>query len=344
MEAVRLAAVLDPAGRGRRCSVDEVAEALRGLVPQTEPWAFLDLLEAVLRQGEEQGRWKATRVTVQRGRARLPKSILLTRRTPTGETLRPVDVPLRGELASWAADLPLSASQRRLLVSVNDWLRRTDGGDVPMAAAAERAYELLGDEKAFDSTPPRGGATLWRPDRLTFDLLRCERVATPLTWEPTGADLTGDGPMVCVENHATFRTLLRVLRERRVPRWRAVAWVQGRNTAPVKSVADLPFRVTRLDYLGDLDPAGLEIAATVCSIAEDAGVEAGPAAVLWRMLVEASPRSGPKVDRDRARRLAAWLPEALREPAAVLLTEGRAVPQEALRYETLVRSEAFNGE
>lgn len=31
----------------------------------------------------------------------------------------------------------------------------------------------------------------------------------------------------------------------------SVAWVQGRNTAPLESLADLPFLVTRLDYLGD---------------------------------------------------------------------------------------------
>jgi phosphohistidine swiveling domain-containing protein len=48
----------------------------------------------------------------------------------------------------------LSASQRELLLAVNAWLRRTNGGEVPVVAAAERAYELISDEKAFDSTPP----------------------------------------------------------------------------------------------------------------------------------------------------------------------------------------------
>jgi hypothetical protein len=143
---------------------------------------------------------------------------------------------------------------------VNDWLRRTNGGNVPIAAAAERAYELIRDEKAFDSTPPRGGAQLWGPGRLTFQLLRCERIPTPLTWESVTPTVPGSAPIVCVENHATFRTLLRFLRAHPHPPWTAVAWVQGRNTAPLESLPSLPFPVTRLDYLGDLDAAGLAIA------------------------------------------------------------------------------------
>jgi hypothetical protein len=72
-----------------------------------------------------------------------------------------VGVPLRDELAPWATGLPLSAAQRELLIAVNNWLQRTDGGKAPVVAAAERAYELIRDEKAFDSTPPRGGGRLW---------------------------------------------------------------------------------------------------------------------------------------------------------------------------------------
>lgn len=74
--------------------------------------------------------------------------------------------------------LPLSAAQRELLLTVNDWLRRTDGGNVAVVAAAERAYELIRDEKAFDSTPPSGGAKLWGAGKLTFQLLRCERISS----------------------------------------------------------------------------------------------------------------------------------------------------------------------
>jgi hypothetical protein len=146
--------------------------------------------------------------------------------------------------------------------------------------------------------------------------------------------------MVCVENHATFRTLLRVLRTSSSPRWAGVAWVQGRNTAPLASLPDLPFVVTRLDYLGDLDPAGLAIAAAACATADRVGVPAGPADRLWALLIDQPSRVGRKVDEIDALQLVAWLSEELRERASALLVAGRTIPQEALRFDVL--ADAFD--
>jgi hypothetical protein len=330
-----LTAALDPDGRGGRRHIDDLADQVRVLLPHLEPSDVPGLLRTTIQAGEDEGRWSASRsATVQRGRTRLPKFVTLPYPTPTKDRLAPVAVPLRSELASWGGNLRLSATQRQLLVAVNDWLRRTNGGNTPVVAAAERAYELIHDEKAFDSTPPRGGSTLWRQGRLTFELLRCERLATPLTWEPVTTTVS-TGPMVCVENHATFRTLLRVLRAQTAPQWTAVAWVQGRNIAPLGSLPLLPFTVSRMDYLGDLDPAGLEIAVAVCAAAQRAGVRAGPADHLWSLLIERPSRAGKKVDDRTARQLVTWLPDAVRDVARTFLVGGRAVPQEALRFDVL---------
>src|SRR6266542_4376618 len=203
----RLLAHLDPDGRGGRRHVDEVATAICALAPHIDAAAVPELVRDTIQAGVRQGMWSSTRtVTVHRGRTTLPKSIILPRSGAPADQLRPVAVPLRDELASWAATLPLSQTQRQVLLAVNDWLRRTDGGNTAVAEAAERAYELLGDEKAFDSTPPRGGATLWGSGRLTFQLLRCHRTPTPLTWEPTTSTVSQPGPVLCVENHATCRS------------------------------------------------------------------------------------------------------------------------------------------
>jgi hypothetical protein len=331
-----LVSLLDPDGRGGRRHVDDVATAIRRLVVHIDAAEMPQLVGDTIRRGEEQGRWSATRTaTVRRGLATLPKALTLPSDTrATSRRLRPV-APLRDELAGWAANLRLSPPQRQLLVAVNEWLRRTDGGNIPVVAAAERAYELIGDEKAFDSWPPRGGAILWGPGRLTFELLRCAHTPTPLTWEPATSTVRVAGPIICVENHATFRTLLRMLRTSSSPRWVAVAWVQGRNTAPLQSLPDLPLRITRLDYLGDLDPAGLAIAAAACTTAKHAGVPAGPADRLWALLIDQPTRAGRKVDETDALRLVRWLPEHLREPASALLVAGRAIPQEALRFDVV---------
>jgi hypothetical protein len=67
--------------------------------------------------------------------------------------------------------------------------------------------------------------------------------------------------------------------------------------------------VTRLDYLGDLDAAGLAIAASACEAAERAGVHAQPAEGLWKLLIAQPSRLGGRpVDHCDARRLAEWLP------------------------------------
>jgi hypothetical protein len=333
----QLLARLDPDCRGGRRHIDDIAVAIREVSPHTDGADVPELVRETIDAGERQRLWTAARTTtVQRGRTVLPKTITLPRRAASADRLRPIGVPLRDELASWAATLPLSTAQREVLLAVNDWLRRTNGGDVPAVEAAERAYELLRDEKAFDSTPPRGGATLWGPGRLTFDLLRCHRTPTPLTWEPVTPTVGTPGSIVCVENHATFRTLLRILRTNNHPQWVAVAWVQGRNTAPLEALRTLPFAVTRLDYLGDLDPAGLAIAATACAVAESVGTPTQPAEQLWELLVRQPHRPGPTVAEAEARRLVEWLPASIRCDAQALFTAGRRVPQEALRMELLV--------
>jgi hypothetical protein len=44
---------------------------------------------------------------------------------------------------------------------------------------------------------------------------------------------------------------------------------------------------------------------------------------------------GRNVDEIDALQLVAWLPEELRERASALLVAGRAIPQEALRFDVL---------
>jgi hypothetical protein len=327
---------IDPDGRGGRRHIDDVALAVRTLAPHLDAAAIPEFVRGIVDAGAQQGLWSAARTTtVTRGRTTLPRTITLPRTAAPADRMRPANVPLRDELAPWATRLPLSQPQRDVLLAVNDWLRRTNGGDTPTVEAAERAYEILRDEKAFDSHPPRGGAALWAPDRITFELLRCHRTATPLTWEPTSSNVNQSGRVLCVENHATFRTLLRIMRAQRRPLWVAVAWVQGRNTAPLESLNSLPFTATRLDYLGDLDPAGLAIAAAACATAREAGVPAGPAEELWTLLVQQPHRPGPSTDTSSAQSLVSWLPVATRKPAYTLITTGRAIPQEALRFDLL---------
>lgn len=138
VDLAALVAALDPDGRGGRRQVDEVATALRPQVQHVDAAAMPQLVRDTIRRGEQQGLWSATRKAVRRGRTTLPKSVLLPPGGRAAEKLLPLHVPLRDELASWASPLRLSTAQRQMLMAVNDWLRRTGGGQVPIAAAAER--------------------------------------------------------------------------------------------------------------------------------------------------------------------------------------------------------------
>ncbi len=93
------------------------------------------------------GLWTCAKTTVRRGRGVLPKSIALSGVTRSGDRRRPVGVPLRHELAGWATALGLSGTQRTVLLAANEWLRRTNGGQAPVVAVAERAYDLLRNER-----------------------------------------------------------------------------------------------------------------------------------------------------------------------------------------------------
>src|SRR5690348_17011391 len=104
-------AILDPEGNGGRRPVDEVAAATRHLAPHVEAAAVPELVRDTIRHGDQLGFWSPARATtVRRGRITLPKTVLLRSPSLSSDRLRPVGVPLRDELASWAADLPLSAA------------------------------------------------------------------------------------------------------------------------------------------------------------------------------------------------------------------------------------------
>jgi len=83
----------------------------------------------------------------------------------------------------------------------------------------------------------------------------------------------------------------------------------------LESLPGLPFPVTHLDYLGDLDTAGLAIAVNACATAERAGVPAAPATQLWALLIDQPSRADRQIPGDEVQRLTAWLPEKIRRRA-----------------------------
>jgi hypothetical protein len=286
-------------------------------------------LAALIERGEADGRWQASAKLDRTALPHLPAFVTLPaaeRPAPTA----PSSVAWRPELG-WAGALPrLSDVQLRMLVAVNAWLR--DGGsNRPIVPAAERSLELFDDEKAIDART--GGDTLWAPERLTLPLLRCEPTLMPLAFEPAGQGRE----LLIVENQATFASALRVLREDGSRRWGGVGWGEGRAiTRRIAYVAKLPLDVTSVGYFGDLDLAGLQIAAAATATASELGLPpVRPAVELYDILVCARPTPDRPVTREIAQRQAMWLPAHLRASTAELLISGQRLAQERAGYQVL---------
>jgi len=131
---------------------------------------------------------------------------------------------------------------------------------------------VLGDEKALDALSK---SVLFGDGRLSFDLLRCQRIPPPL---PVAA--VGDGPDVLnVENSDPYWYAVDQLRAHPGHPIGAVVWGSG-DTFPTQVPAlgiDVagrgPITGTAL-YRGDLDPKGVRIAADAASAAAALGVAA----------------------------------------------------------------------
>lgn len=248
----------------------------------------------------------------------LPRSVRLVRPRST-----PVAAPA-AEL--WHPELRAADRMRApsaVVRQVNRWL--FDGGTraatVPLR---ERALEITGDEKAFDSG---------LPVPLTPEILRAVRVTLPLHREPVG----GGPVLLVVENADTFRSLCGALRADPGPVG-AVAWGAGNAFASsVLSLAADPPGAIR--YFGDLDAAGLRIPARACDLAVSEGLPpVRPAAGLYReLLVHGRPAAATTVDHTGVE----WLDPVLRAPVRDLFAEGHRLAQEAVGTRVLAASRAW---
>lgn len=284
-----------------------------------------DALEA----GERHGTWTRSKKVDGAGRPPLPAFVTLAAAEPT-ERADPAAVAWRPELA-WAARLRrLSTSQLELLTAVNAFLR--DGGsERPLVPSEERSLELFDDEKVISGRV--GGTTLWGPERLSPQLLRCVPSTTPFAYERVG-----DGHLLLVvENQATFATVRDLLRQVNGHPYAATVFGSGRSAAAtIGYLTELPFVVTGVDYFGDLDVDGLEAAAACLDAARRCGVSATLHRTLWRLLLAQRPTSATSTATEpRIRAAVEVLPTDLRPAALQILTSGQRIAQERCSYDLL---------
>ena len=150
--------------------------------------------------------------------------------------------------------------EARVMVNSEDLLRlnsffKDRNSQRQIIPIKERSLQIFGDEKRLDLLL---GSAIFRPDRLSLDLLKCEIVGEPFGWKRGAIDT---GKILVVENAATWHSYSRW--NAQTKQFSAVVYGCGNRFAEsVRYLADIlaefpsPQRVL---YFGDLDLQGLRI-------------------------------------------------------------------------------------
>jgi hypothetical protein len=231
----------------------------------------------------------------------------------------------------WVAELEaiggFSVAERRFLAHVNMWLRRRGNVVVPQR---ERSLDICGNEKALDTmifTP------LFAPERLTYEMLRCEPC-----WLPVHQEILGPGSWLIVENWTTFRTLARAAQHcewdgRLI--WGAGNQVGMRLTS-LAATDDTPSRGLR--YFGDIDTAGFRIARMAFGRAERLGLgELNAARELYELCCDVGvPRTTLRsAGDDLTQWTQNWLGGTLGQRISRIVASGGRIVQETIGVEML---------
>jgi hypothetical protein len=311
-----LSLVGDPAARARfRQALDELAGA-----------SLVTLPSAASRSG-----WDAI------VEPPLPVRVTRVEREAAGPAIRlaPRVWPRALEAAGRIANRP---DEHALLERVACFLR--DKPAPVRVPVGERSAELFDDEKALGRYRK---TRLFTSGALTLDLLACYDPPLPFASQ----HVPGSGPvtLLVAENLATYTSFLaaaRVLDGATRPNLH-VAWgIGGSFEQSVLSIPLLDPSPRYVRYFGDLDLAGLGIAARAGRQAAAAGLPPVlPAIACYRFLLD-----GPRHWRrpDDSNRLGqpgygnacAWLPPVLRPQAGELLASGEKIAQEHLGLQTLL--------
>ncbi|MEV1107806.1 MULTISPECIES: Wadjet anti-phage system protein JetD domain-containing protein [unclassified Micromonospora] len=228
-----------------------------------------------------------------------------------------------------AAAIATRPDEYQLLDKIAIWLRNNaDAEPVPLE---ERSLEVLDDEKALAIETTK---RLFTTGALTLDLLAC--YPTPVPFPSQHVPGVGPTRLLVAENNATFHSLLQTARHLN-PAVRPdlhIGWGCG-NQFPtsITAVTLLDPAPTALYYVGDLDAAGLRIAASAAATANAHKLPPlQPATALYEWLlahgVPRPDRSNPGIIDPST--LVAWAPEHLRSPISQLLLGRERIAQETL--------------
>jgi hypothetical protein len=197
-----------------------------------------------------------------------------------------------------------------------------------------RSLQLTGDEKRLTVL---ASGSLFAQGCLTLEMLGCLPEALPLGTEY----LSAEPSMLVFENAAPFVLARSIAAGSAQPRFGRLAW--GAGTQVLKAVTYLPMirpAVTEIFYVGDLDAAGLRIAADLQRTSTSIPVR--PATRFHQAMLESASRLGAEdgwAAKDEQGHLSdaavRFLASGLQPKVAGMIRHGRRIPEESLSHATM---------
>jgi hypothetical protein len=213
-----------------------------------------------------------------------------------------------------------------------------DGSLRTPAPLRYRSLQLTGDEKRLERHMT---TVLFSEGRLTGEMLNLYQDVLPLAWERVGPG----GAVLVFENSAPFSVARGVLSTMERPPYGIIAYGSGRCfTQSVEHLLSIGCGVSSIEYVGDLDEPGLEIAKGAQETARRTGAlpVVRPAVGMHRMMLDAAERFGhlngwPDLKRTGLSdpSVGDFLPADVRTRVLEIIAAGRRIPEEVLGPEEM---------
>lgn len=223
--------------------------------------------------------------------------------------------------------LSLSGEQEAFLMRVQRAL--VEGTFAQRAPFKYRSLQLTGHEKRLAALL---GTQLFGKGRLSLELLNCDGLGLPLTFER----FHSVPHMIVFENAGSFIVARRVLKALANPPYGAVAYGGGTQILRATDYLDQCEDLQTVKYVGDLDAKGIEIGAAFAARVNEAGRHAvGPAVEVHLAMLAAAaelmhPDGWPASGKRQATDATQWLSPQCLPQVNHILAQGRRIPEEVL--------------
>lgn len=243
----------------------------------------------------------------------------------------------------WVADLSrLKSEWENFLYQVQQGIiQKKFQQPVPLAY---RSIELFGNEKHLEKLTK---TSLFQPGRLSLELLGCTTSIPGFPVEGV-VQVVSDLPFALVfENKETWRTAVTILKDLPSAPYGIVCIGEGTSfEQSVLHFQSLPYRIERIDYVGDIDRPGLRTAQAASQRAQQYGLPPiVPAPGMHQAMLKSCSLLGRPLGlkyhswerriHPDDERLVSWLPEDLRTQVLDILRNGHRIPEEVLIGEVM---------